>query len=343
MFIPTAGTFIKEEDNYRKLPIRYPKKEIDMDILKNFFVKYGKYPGKLSTINEIGPVWNKVLNQWTNSSVDVFKSLEEENLPNLKEIYENYYVQGVSEGASSGKAFENVDKGGNGDQYKQQKTQRNIKRFELISDYFNFNTKDIGEIYNLLLDKINIPQEPNIGQTWGWWYNNTFIHFELAEYIYLSDIIFNILKKYNLDKITFLGEGSGVLSSLIYSNYNVKKSYHIDLSHFLIKQYLNNVNNTNIHYYYAEDFKENTLCNSEILINQDSFPEMSDKSVYRYIKNAKFNGVSYILSYNKSTTFEGGTKHSDWKKILLSFGYVPKEKIKSIINEYYSIELFKLN
>ena len=92
----------------------------------------------------------------------------------------------------------------------------------------------------------------------------------------------------------------------------------------------------------AEDFKDNTLCDSEILINQDSFPEMDDKSVYRYIKNAKFNNVPYILSYNKSTTFEGGNRHSDWKSIILNFGYVPKKEIKSIINEYYTIELFEL-
>ena len=343
MFIPTTGTFIEEQyEDYRKLPVRYPKEDISISHFKNFFNKFGKYPGKLSTITEIGPVWKQVLSEWTNSSVDVFKSLEDENFQELKEIYENYYVQGVSEGASSGKAFEGESKGGNGEQYKYKKTQRNIKRFEIISKYFNFDTNNIGKIYSLLLDKIKIPQKPNVGQTWGWWYNDTFIHFELAEYIYFSDIIFNIFKELNISKTTFLGEGSGVLSSLVYDNYNIKNSHHIDLSHFLIKQYLNNVDNPNIHYHYAEDFKDNTLCDSEILINQDSFPEMDDKSVYRYIKNAKFNNVPYILSYNKSTTFEGGNRHSDWKSIILNFGYVPKKEIKSIINEYYTIELFEL-
>ena len=139
-----------------------------------------------------------------------------------------------------------------------------------------------------------------------------------------------------------MGEGSGVLSSLVYSNYNIQKSYHIDLGHFLVKQYLNNPNNPNFYYYYAENFKNNTVCDSEILINQDSFSEMNDESVYRYAKNAKFNKTSYILSYNKETTFEGGNKHSDWKSILLDVGYISERKIKSLINDYYYIELFKL-
>ena len=69
---------------------------------------------------------------------------------------------------------------------------------------------------------------------------------------------------------------------------------------------------------------------------------MNDESVYRYAKNAKFNKTSYILSYNKETTFEGGNKHSDWKSILLDVGYISERKIKSLINDYYYIELFKL-
>ena len=39
----------------------------------------------------------------------------------VKRIYENYYVQGGSEGASSGKAFEDKNKGGNGYEFKHKK------------------------------------------------------------------------------------------------------------------------------------------------------------------------------------------------------------------------------
>ena len=341
-YIATKGLFDSPtQENYEGLPVRYPKQKIDENIFKNFFQKFGKYPGKQSTIKEIGPVWEYVLNRWTNSTVDVFKSLEEEDFQKLTDIYENYYVQGVSEGASSGKAFLDKHKGGNGYEYKSKKSKRNIERFKTLSNYLNYKTDNINEIYDSILKDFKIPQEPNLGQTWGWWYNDTFIHFELADYIYFSKIIINLLKEFNLNKTMFIGDGSGVLSSLIYNNYNITSSYHIDLSHFLIKQYLNNSSN-NIHYYYAENFKENTIHDAQILINQDSFSEMSDESVYRYIKNAKFNNVPYILSYNKETTFEGGNKHSDFKSILLNLNYVSKRKVTSIINDYYSIELFEL-
>ena len=101
-------------------------------------------------------------------------------------------------------------------------------------------------------------------------------------------------------------------------------------------------NSTFSRIFFSKNFKENTIHDAQILINQDSFSEMSDESVYRYIKNAKFNNVPYILSYNKETTFEGGNKHSDFKSILLNLNYVSKRKVTSIINDYYSIELFEL-
>ena len=341
-YIATKGLFDSPpQENYEGLPIRHPKQEIDKNVFKDFFQKFGKYPGKQSTINEIGPVWEYVLNRWTNSTVDVFKALEEEDFQNLKEIYENYYIQGVSEGASSGKAFLNEHEGGNGYEYKSNKSKRNIERFKILSKHFNYKTNNINEIYDFLLNDYKIPQKPNSGQTWGWWHNDIFIHFELADYIYFSEIIINLLKKLNLNKTMFIGEGSGVLSSLIYDNYDITSSHHIDLSHFLIKQYLNNPYN-NINYYYAENFEENTVHDAQILINQDSFSEMSDESVYRYIKNAKFNKVPYILSYNKETTFEGGNKHSDFKSILTELNYIQKSKVTSIMNDYYSIELFEL-
>ena len=39
------------------LPTRYPKKEIDLNVFKLFFDKFEKYPGRESTIKEIGPDW----------------------------------------------------------------------------------------------------------------------------------------------------------------------------------------------------------------------------------------------------------------------------------------------
>ena len=45
------------------------------------------------------------------------------------------------------------------------------------------------------------------------------------------------IEQLNITKTCFLGDGSGLLSTLVYSNCNIKSSHHIDLSHFLVKQY----------------------------------------------------------------------------------------------------------
>ncbi len=338
-YIATKGFFDEKEQSV--IPVRYPKKEIDINLFKTFFEKNGKHPGKIKTNNEVAPVWKQCFKNWTNSSVDVFSAMENEDLSKLKEIYENYYIYGVSEGASSGKALSELENGGNGHQYKLNKAQRNTNRAKTLSKYLNLNLSDVSEIYKHLNKKIVIPESPNLGQTWGWWYDDIFIHFELADYIYFLDIASKIFKDNNITKTCFLGDGSGLLSSLIYNNCNIDSSTHIDLSHFLLKQYINNPNK-NINYYYAEDFNSNTKHNSDVLINQDSFPEMSDESVNKYINNAVINKIPYILSYNKEVTFEGGNPHSDFRSIILNKGYTSEYRTNTIMREGYIIELFKL-
>jgi hypothetical protein len=105
------------------LPTRYPKKEIDLNVFKLFFNKFEKYPGRKSTIKEIGPVWEQCFRNWTLSTTDVFQCIENKNFQGLKEIYENYYINGTSEGASSGRA---LTEEGNGFEYKLNKSKRNI-------------------------------------------------------------------------------------------------------------------------------------------------------------------------------------------------------------------------
>ena len=225
--IETKGLF-----EYKIMPVRYPKKEINIDLFGKFFNKFGKYPGKEKTNLEIGPVWEQCIKRWTTSTVDVFSAMEEKNFKELKEIYENYYIYGISEGASSGKALLDSTEGGNGYQYKANKVKRNVNRANLLSNHLNLGLNDIDKIYKKINKSITKPESPNYGQTWGWWYGDIFIHFELADYVYFLDIIKQIFKQLNITKTCFLGDGSGLLSTLVYSNCNIKSSHHIDLSHF---------------------------------------------------------------------------------------------------------------
>ena len=98
--INTEGLFEYKQEQDNTIPVRYPKKEININLFSKFFNKFGKYPGKEKTNLEIGPVWEQCIKRWTTSTVDVFSAMEEKNFKELKEIYENYYIYGISEGAS---------------------------------------------------------------------------------------------------------------------------------------------------------------------------------------------------------------------------------------------------
>jgi hypothetical protein len=324
------------------LPVRYPFKKINPEIFSDFFAKFGKYPGKAKTNDEIAPVWQQCFRNWTNSTINVFDIIDGGDFEQLAQVYENYYVQGVSEGASSGKALS--DNGGNSFQYKLNKSNRNIERAKTLGNYLNLDFKTEKDVYKILNDRFTIPSSPNVGQTWGWWHDDLFIHFELADYVYFLDFIVKIFKEYNITKTCFLGDGSGLLSSLVYNNLSVDYSQHIDLGHFLIKQYLNQPNSSYINYFYAENFNPETKSEAQILINQDSFPEMSDEAVLKYLKYANYNKIPYILSYNKEVTFEGGNPHSDFRKIITNNNYTSIFRVDpTLMREGYKIELFKLN
>jgi hypothetical protein len=309
------------------------------DLFEIFFNEYGKYPGVDKTDSEISIVWQSVFDKY---ATDVFNVMEKGDLIQLKEIYENYYISGTSEGASSGKAMSN-------NRLKLEKSKRNIERVKPLQEYLGLKSLQSNqfiepqEFYNLLNEKVIIPELINYGQTWGWYYGDLFIHFELADYIYFSDIIVKMLDLLKINKTFFLGDGSGLLSAMVYNNYEVALSHHVDLGHFLLKQYLTNYGGeVKVGYHYAENFQVDFIHDSQILINQDSFPEMTNESVEKYVENAILNNVSYILSYNKEVTFEGVYTHSDFRATIIKHGYISKHRYDSVIREGYAIELFGL-
>ena len=312
--------------------IRYPKKEIDLSTFESFYKECGEYPGVKKTNSEISSLWSQIFDEL---DTNIFQVLENKDLNKLKEIYEDYYVNGISDGASSGKHLEDEKK-------LIKKSHRNVNRVKLLRDYFGYDESEPVKVYELLYKKYKIPDAITDGQTWGWQYGDNFVHFEIADYIYFLDILIKILDEYGLDKTIFIGEGSGLLSSLLYDNYDIKESHQIDLSHFLLKQYLTNYDNdVNVKYHYAENFQVDFKHDSQILINQDSFPEMTMESMERYIENAKLNNVNLILSYNTPTIRPDGG-HINFYKVLKSSGYESIWEIESTVRPHYFIELFQL-
>lgn len=317
------------------LPIRYPKIEIDSDNFTQFYEKRGKYPGVEKTYSEISQVWRAVFEAYPNN---VFTALENKDLNQLKEAYENYYTNGISEGASSGKALNDL-------WLRWKKSKRNINRVKPLQEYFGLkilqSTNFMGpsEFYSIINKKISIPDSINIGQPWGWYYGDLFIHFELADYLYFSDIVIKILALLKIKKTCFLSDGSGLLSALIYKNCNVESSHHIDLAHFLLKQYLTNQGcDCEMKYHYAENFNPDLITDCQILINQDSFPEMKEESIEKYLTSIGTSKIQYVLSYNNEVS---DNTYSDFRTMFMNYGLKTMLRFNSTVRPGYVIELFK--
>jgi hypothetical protein len=316
-------------------PTRHERVKINKKTFESFFEECGSYFAR--DINtSASEVWTRVINNETGT--EVFESIEKKDINRLKELYEEYYVHGISEGASSGKALSN-------DEYRQNKAKRNIFRIKPLYVHLKDGTEQddivVAEYIDKLYNRYKIPNEINIGKTWGWNFGENFVHFELMDYIYFLDIIQTILKEYNLDKTFFIGDGSGLLSCLLYNNFNIKKSTHVDLSHLLLRQYINNFNSdVDIKHHYAESFDEDLKHDTQILINQDSFPEMPLESMEKYIKNMDDNNVPFVLSYNIENGTEFNQHHIDYRKVILDSGYESVWRHNSTVRPPYVFELF---
>ena len=107
-------------------PKRYKKIDIDKNVLNDFFNECGDYEIK-NLDKQASPIWTKC---YENHDYNVFESLEKKNIKELKNLYENYYVNGLSDGATSGKALENKDT-------RDSKSKRNLMRQNKVDYLMN--------------------------------------------------------------------------------------------------------------------------------------------------------------------------------------------------------------
>ena len=313
-----------------KKPIRFKKQEVDIEVFDNFFVECGDYK-RNNLEKESSPIWTRIYNH--KGGYDVFDYIESKNSSELKKIYEEYYVNGISEGATTGLSVD------------ENKNKRNLLRSEPLAAHLEMTQKNqdlnLTDFYNELYQKFKIPDYINIGQTWGWDIGDNFIHFEIQDYVYFLDIMKSILENYNLNRTCFIGDGTGLMSALLYENFEVKSSIHIDMAHFLLRQYINSVNcDTDIKHVFAENFDENMEHDTQIMINQDSFPEMPLDSMKKYVQNMDKNNVPFILSYNIENGITFNPHHIDYRKVILDHGYQSIWRFDSQVRPPYVFELF---
>ena len=316
-------------------PKRYKKQTIPKHIFSDFLKECGDYNRK-KLKQEASPIWTKIYDD--TSGYDVFDYIENKDINKLKDVYENYYVNGLSDGATSGIALEDKEK-------RDSKSKRNLLRSRPLAIHFKMigmkEDLDTTTFYDKVYQKYNIPSSINIGQTWGWEIGDNFVHFEIQDYLYFLDIITKILDSYNLNKTFFIGDGSGIMSSLLYQNFDIESSTHIDISHLLLRQFINNVDSkTKIKHIYAENFDENFKHDTQILINQDSFPEMPLDSMEKYMKNMDNNNVPFVLSYNIENGITFNSHHIDYRSVIKDCGYESIWRFDSAVRPPYVFELF---
>jgi len=320
-------------------PVRHNCIKLDESLFKSFFeeVEVG-YQGVNSTYLCISAIWKEILDGY---SVNIFQDIYSQDIPRLMSAYENYYAEGISDGASSGVALNNS-------KFLKEKNIRNhLRMVTLFLSQTPINTSDLYEkyrlfdVYDIVLDKIKIPESIFIGRAWCWELPKHKIHFELADYIYFSQICISIISLIQAKNILLLGDGSGVNAALINENIQQDiKLTHVDLAQYLLMQYIVNYKwKDKSKYVFAENFTKTNICNIDLIINMDSFPEMTSKEVEKYVKFVKVQNIKYILSYNHKIIDD---RHSNFRRFFLEAGMCTVISYESSIRKGWFVELFKL-
>ena len=112
----------------------------------------------------------------------------------------------------------------------------------------------------------------------------------------------------------------------------------IDIVHFLLKQFLTNFNETKTSFYLAENFSYENFPSSQVLVNQDSFPEINNQGLKNYFNLIKNSKIDYVASYNQELYVHS---HTNFRKMLFESGMKSLIRFESTMRKDYFIEIFK--
>ena len=304
------------------------KRQKKISLSKEIIADSLKLLNKLSwDTSFISPVWEKVFSKFGETNLN--KSKNEIDLIALKENYENYFVNGISDGACVG-----------ADLYRPRSAikyaLRGKDRYRILNKHYEFKGDK-----RLDLDNLNLSSELLSGQPWLQKMSNKWINPEIIDHLYF----FEICKDLPLpsDNILFIGEGSGILSNIFLNRTNIKSAVFIDLPHFLIRQHITNYASKNtVQSYITPDQLENLVVDDQrrVLVNQDSFPEIPEEYLNRYFDLIDTGYITDVLSYNKKDFTEG---HSNFREMLLKRNIKCKLSFESVMRKDYFIEWYSIN
>lgn len=287
------------------------------------------------------PIWRPILEINLNN---IKESIEKKSYQSLKTLYENLFLSDFMSGAvSHGKNISWITRLTLGTRFYYWEKQLNKI----------FSTKD-SEIISLINKSINTDIY-NYGRPLICHESNRY-NIECLDEIYFSLFIFDIISLKKFDEILFLGDGAGLLAPIIIDlNHFLLKGFQckyriVDFCHFSIATLLRidaekkiNLEVTlpeKIHQFHSGKITPGKLpkCSgNRLIINQDSFPEMSEISLKTYLTNTAFS--TDVISYNQDNLEKGHSKYMD---IINNLGYECSYINSSLMRDNYIISYHQI-
>ena len=162
---------------------------------------------------------------------------------------------------------------------------------------------------------------------------NFLVPTDFFDVFYFYKFIKNFSKKYN--RFVEIGGGSGLLSSLLVSNKNLK-AYQIDIASYLLAQNLLLKNSSQ--YLLTERIQKYDSIDVEFAVNQDSFPEIKKEEAIKIIEFLKKSNVKLFFSNNHMSNYKSQT---DFRSLFIRSGFNNMISFPNPIRQGYIIEVFK--
>ncbi|MDC1470203.1 hypothetical protein N8474_00145 [Gammaproteobacteria bacterium] len=294
--------------------------DLSDDVIKESFNLLHQFSWDKSFIS---PVWDKVFSRFGKSKLNEEKDKIDKS--ELKESYENFFVNGLSDGACVGA---DLTRPRSAIKY----AIRGNYRYKLLNKHYDFAGRKLN------LESLEISKEMQSGKPWLQKISGKWINPEVIDHLYFFEICRDLPVPF--DNILFIGEGSGILSNIFLNRKNIKSAVFIDLPHFLIRQHITNYASKNtVQSYITPNQLEDLVHDNQrrVLVNQDSFPEIPEEYLNRYFDLIDTGYITDIFSYNKKDSSEG---HSNFREILLKRNIKCKLSVESVMRKDYFIEWY---
>ena len=319
------------------------KIHLDESLIKEFVdrvlkKKFGWSPALTAQV--VSPIWSDIASQqW----MDVLKALEGRG--SLAAIYSNFLntpmVIGIEDNLSTGEVIKPKDL------YYTFRFVVQLLNYAKSRGYITQNffhqpsTALLPSELDALLDKFAVRVDrAGFDAFRAFSINGSRIPTDLADCKYFADFIDAVLaiKGIRRNAVSFceLGGGSGLFASEFFSRDENAQYIFADLVPFLVWQSVLFEDKCD---YLPAECVENWSGRVDVLINQDSFPEIPVDILRNYINAFISMGVKHVFSYNQGSQLRG---QSDHVRVLLDAGFELLLCHGSVVRKGYRLEYYRM-